>query len=300
MTKKHTSRQHYIPRFYLKGFTRSRNICHFIFRENISTSPVIRESSINNLCVINDLYEVKFNSAQQSNCFLMRNKIENNLSHLENYLSANLEAGKNLLHGKEGVLVPSNDLVKYVASIEILTLNIVTRSPEWIKGNNSMASSILDALLEKETTKDKEESRESLNFARANMELLTNMISMFFPLGNTPIAQGIEVLKRMDITFLKASICSSFITSSMPIVVEWKSEEDTPRFIYFPINSNLAIIFSRCSDLKSISCGVLNVGLEKVLLLNKALLRENKAWNIAIARHRDVLRRAVLDVVSIY
>ena len=140
--KKATRREHFIPQFYLKGFANNKNqVC--ALNKNDRDGNSIFHTKIKNICLKNDLYEVRL-KANVDKGYVERGAIENWLSSFEGRVrNAVVECGKLDLH--DGDLFPSNfgDLA---AGLQAFIANLIVRHPMWLNSRKEAAEGYAETL----------------------------------------------------------------------------------------------------------------------------------------------------------
>lgn len=85
MNKQHTKKQHYVSEFLLKHFSEDDNKVFVLDREK----NTIFKRSVREVCVENDLYDVKWaNPTEKSGYYVLDNQIENSFADKENEMAS--------------------------------------------------------------------------------------------------------------------------------------------------------------------------------------------------------------------
>lgn len=97
----------------------------------------------------------------------------------------------------------------------------------------------------------------------------------------------------MDCLFCIAPDGTEFVTTSLPVHVEWKDESDeNPCGIYFPLSPGYAVVFrQRLVEDRCVS--ITRLAAVEVDLLNRTLMNGDGLWEFLIARDRSKLERLV-------
>lgn len=227
---KQTSREHFVPRLYLKGFSETKSINkenkHFIWQYDLES---MRQSSqavpINSICYENDLYEIKDRNGE----IIAKNYVEDKLNSIEKQVdivirsvikkaeNADFLPDQPFLSENEKcvlILFLSIQMLRDPESLEIMAETTKMKSPEY--SDLDAKNSVLLKLFPKDN--DAETNRESLL-----LRFTEKIYGMAFQVG----------ISNED----------SIITSDRPYAVEKISDAVGNRFktIIFPLTSRIVL-----------------------------------------------------------
>lgn len=297
--KKATRREHFIPQFYLKGFANNKNqVC--ALNKNDRDGNSIFHTKIKNICLKNDLYEVRL-KANVDKGYVERGAIENWLSSFEGRVrNAVVECGKLDLH--DGDLFPSNfgDLA---AGLQAFIANLIVRHPMWLNSRKEAAEGYAETLQRTGFFSDCDLKKLDELGYRDDIGAIVELgiehaeICMFAEGSST--WHILNLLNELDIAFLKAPSNSEFITSSFPIAMGWPDAmTDNPSAVYFPICSKTAVMFAE-GDGKGGQLICRHLSGENVDQLNTVLLVDSPWWEQAYSKHSEALIRAMEGFTAI-
>lgn len=108
-----------------------------------------------------------------------------------------------------------------------------------------------------------------------------------------PLYDLLVLLLDMDCCFYVAPQGAEFVTTSLPVHVEWKDESDeSPRGIYFPLSPRHAVVFrQRLEGERCVS--ITRLAAVEVDSFNRILMNGDGLWEFLIARDRLYLERLI-------
>lgn len=108
-----------------------------------------------------------------------------------------------------------------------------------------------------------------------------------------PMYDLLVLLLDMDCLFYIAPEGSEFVTTSLPVHVEWKDESDeSPCGIYFPLSPRHAVVFrQRLEEDRYVS--ITHLAAVEVDSFNRILMNGDGLWEFLIARDRSKLDRLI-------
>lgn len=237
--------QHYVPRFYLRSFTDDSGYLSAVRRDASGLKPVFRTKP-ENVCAENYLYEVRRREALGEDGFVEKGVIEDALGKIENDLAS---AYRLLLSYLDSGKMPKGEAcVELIAQLAFLLAFLIVRNPRWLNEVRGNAGAHSVELLSSGFFSDEDISQMDLagygdEFA-AIVELAYLDTALFRLDKGAPLYDLLVLLLDMDCLFYIAPEGTEFVTTSLPVHVEWKDESDEdPCGIYFPLSPRHAVAF---------------------------------------------------------
>jgi len=286
-------RQHYVPRFYLKGFVGlNHRLCTYSKsrRNYFDAKP-------EGICVESYLYEVSLRNACEASGgrFLAQGIVEKALFDYERSLAGGLQSFLTCCEARE---YDSEAFSRGRLAVCRLIANLIVRHPRLLNDDRSKAHDLAcehfsSHKLDRALLRDL-----GLEAEADSMAELAIIVSHLFPGASVlPVARIISGLDSKSVVILEAPSGTHFITTSSPFFFEGIDEENYDfSTAYMPLSSRYAVLF-RCSGDKTHSM-LLSMG--KVACMNAALLGENPIWEYAMACTRGSLEKAVRDYECAY
>lgn len=108
-----------------------------------------------------------------------------------------------------------------------------------------------------------------------------------------PLYDLLVLLLDMDCLFYIAPEGTEFVTTSLPVHIEWKDESDeNPCGIYFPLSPRYAVVFGqRLEEERCVS--ISHLAAFAVDSFNRMLMNGDGLWKFLIARDRFCLERLI-------
>lgn len=286
--------QHYVPRFYLKSFTDGTGFLSVVRRDTGGLKSVFRTKP-ENVCAKNYLYEVKRRVSYGDDGFIEKGVIEDALGKIENNLAP---AYRTLLSCLDsGKLPKGEECVALISRLAFLLASLIARSPKWLSRVRGNAGAHSVELLSNAFFSDKDISQMDLagygNEFEAIVELACLDTALFRFDKGAPMYDLLVLLLDMDCLFYIAPEGSEFITSSLPVHVEWKDESDeNPCGIYFPLSPRHAVVFRQRLE-KDRCVSITRLTAAEVDSFNRTLMNGDGLWEFLIARDRLYLERLI-------
>lgn len=280
-------RQHYIPRFYLKGFADEKEKLFAFRRDKIAFGCF--STNVNDVCIEKYLYEVRCDGSR----FVEIGAVEDWLSRLEHFLAPRIRklCEWNL---RANDPFPENG-GELIASVEFFLSNIVVRNPNWLKPQRATSKALTKKLIEDDFFSECDLLElDALGYA-SNLESIVELgiqhAELCMNIEGSSMERLISVLESMDIALLKAPSMADFVTSSYPLEVGWEdADDDDPSEVYFPLSRDTAILFTRGSGNRQLRC--VHLREDEVLARNITLLMRNPLWDCALANSERTLEDA--------
>lgn len=288
-------RQHYVPRFYLRGFADESGKLFALRREQFTGREECFSTNANDICIEKYLYEVKCDDSR----FVEIGAVEDWLSKFEHFLAPRIRKLCEWdFRANDSFPEDGGELI---ASVEFFLSNIVVRNPNWLKPQRA-ASKVLTKKLVEDGFFSKRDLLEldALGYA-SNLESIVELgiqhAELCMNVEGSSMERLISVLESMDIVLLKAPTMTDFVTSSYPLEMSWEdTDDDDPSEVYFPLCRDTAILFTRGGGNRQLRCVYIKE--DEVLARNITLLMRNPLWNCALANSRGTLedlRRACCE-----
>lgn len=286
--------QHYVPRFYLRSFTDESGHLSVVRRDAGGLKPVFRTKP-ENVCAENYLYEVRRRQALGEDGFVEKGVIEDTLGKIENDLAP---VYRSLLSFLDSQKLPKGEgCVELITRLAFLLAFFIVRNPKWlneVRGNSS-AHSV--KLLSSGFFTDEDILQMDLAGYGGEFEAIVELAyldSALFRLDKgAPLYDLLVLLLDMDCLFYIAPEGTEFVTTSLPVHVEWKDESDENPFgIYFPLSPRHAVVFrQRLKEDRYVS--ITRMAAVEVDSFNRILMNGDRLWEFLIARDQSKLERLV-------
>ena len=286
--------QHYVPRFYLRSFTDESGHLSVVRRDAGGLKPVFRTKP-ENVCAENYLYEVRRRQALGEDGFVEKGVIEDTLGKIENDLAP---VYRSLLSYLDSQKLPKGEGgVELITRLAFLLAFFIVRNPKWLNEvrGNSGAHSV--ELLSSGFFTD--EDILQMDFAgygdefEAIVELACLDTALFRLDKGAPLYELLVLLLDMDCLFYIAPDGAEFVTTSLPVHVEWKNEGDEdPCGVYFPLSPRHAVVFrQRLKEDRYVT--ITRMAAIEVDSFNRVLMNGDRLWEFLIARDRLYLERLI-------
>lgn len=297
--KKATRREHFIPQFYLKGFADNKNqVC--ALNKNDRDGNSIFHTKIKNICLKNDLYEVRL-KANVDKGYVERGAIENWLSSFEGRVRHAVAGFGNMnLHNGDPLPANFEDLA---IELQAFVANLIVRHPMWLSSRKKETKGYAETLQQSGFFSDYDLKKlDELGYKDdidAIVELGVEHAEVCMFAEGSSVWHILNLLNGLDIVILKAPSTGEFVTSSFPIAMGWAdATADNPSTIYFPICSETAVVFTEGDGKgRQLLCRYLSD--RDVTRLNTALLVSSPWWDQAYAKHPETLVSAMEGFAAI-
>lgn len=286
--------QHYVPRFYLRSFTDESGHLGVVRRDAGGLKPVFRTKP-ENVCAENYLYEVRRRQTLGEDGFVEKGVIEDTLGKIENDLAP---AYRSLLSYLDSQKLPKGEeCVELITRLAFLLAFFIVRNPKWLneaRGNAGARSAELfsSGFFSDEDILQMDLARYGGEF-EAIVELAYLDTALFRLDKGAPLYDLLVLLLDMDCLFYIAPEGTEFVTTSLPVHVEWKDESDeNPCGIYFPLSPRHAVVFrQRLEEDRCVS--ISHLADFAVDSFNRMLMNGDGLWEFLIARDQSKLERLV-------
>lgn len=286
--------QHYVPRFYLRSFTDDSGYLSVARRDASGLKPTFRTKP-ENVCAENYLYEVRRREAFSEDGFVEKGVIEDTLGKIENDLAP---VYRSLLSYLDSEKLPKGDeCVELITRLAFLLAFFIVRNPKWlneVRGNSAAHSVELlsSGFFSNEDIMQMDLAGYGDEF-EAIVELAYLDTALFRLDKGAPLYDLLVLLLDMDCCFYVAPEGTDFVTTSLPVHVEWKDESDeNPCGIYFPLSPRHAVVFrQRLEEDRCVS--ISHLADYAVDSFNRMLMNGDGLWEFLIARDRSKLERLV-------
>lgn len=286
--------QHYVPRFYLKSFTDDAGYLSVIRRDAGGLKPVFRTKP-ENVCAENYLYEVKRRESVGMDGFIEKGVIEGALGKIENDLAPAYRLLLSYLGSEK--LPKGEECVELITQLAFLLAFFIVRNPKWLNEARGNAGAHSAELLSSGFFSDEHISQMVLagygDEFEAIVELAYLDTALFRLDKGAPLYDLLVLLLDMDCLFYIAPEGTEFVTTSLPVHIEWKDESDeNPCGIYFPLSPRYAVVFGqRLEEERCVSTARLSS--IEVDSFNRILMNGDGLWEFLIAKDRSCLERLI-------
>ncbi len=286
--------QHYVPRFYLRSFADDSGYLSVV-RRDAGGLKLIFLTKPENVCAENHLYEVRRREALGEDGFVEKDVIEDALAKIENNLAS---AYRLLLSYLDSGKMPKGEVcVELIAQLAFLLAFLIVRNPRWLNEVRGNAGAHSVELLSSGFFSDEDISQMDLagygDEFEAIVELAYLDTALFRLDKGAPLYDLLVLLLDMDCLFYIAPEGTEFVTTSLPVHVEWKDESDEdPCGIYFPLSPRHAVAFrQRLEEDRCVS--ITRLAAVEVDSFNRILMNGDCLWEFLIARDRSKLERLI-------
>ncbi|WP_373161180.1 DUF4238 domain-containing protein [Collinsella aerofaciens] len=286
--------QHYVPRFYLRSFTDDSGYLSAVRRDASGLKPVFRTKP-ENVCAENYLYEVRRREALGEDGFVEKGVIEDALGRIENDLAS---AYRSLLSYLDSGKMPKGEAcVELITQLAFLLAFLIVRNPKWLNEVRGNAGAHSVELLSSGFFSDEDISQMDLagygDEFEAIVELAYLDTALFRLDKGAPLYDLLVLLLDMDCLFYIAPEGTDFVTTSLPVHVEWKDESDeNPCGIYFPLSPRHAVVFRQRLEIER-CVSISHLADYAVDSFNRMLMNGDGLWEFLIARDRSKLERLI-------
>lgn len=286
--------QHYVPRFYLKSFTDGTGFLSVVRRDTGGLKSVFRTKP-ENVCAENYLYEVRRREASGEDGFVQKGVIEDTLGKIENDLAPVYRSLLSFLDSQK--LPKGEECVELITRLAFLLAFLIVRNPKWLNEVRGNAGARSAELFSSGFFSDEDISQMDLagygDEFEAIVELAYLDTALFRLDKGAPLYDLLVLLLDMDCLFYIAPEGTDFVTTSLPVHVEWKDESDeNPCGIYFPLSPRHAVVFrQRLEEDRCVS--ITHLAAVEVDSFNRILMNGDGLWEFLIARDRSKLDRLI-------
>lgn len=275
----YVKRQHYLPRFYLEGFANQSGRLFSVRRENFRNPRPIKQISISNIGVENNLYEII--AEHSPNGYIERNSTERWLSNAENYFAPRIQQLINAdLYA--GDTFPENG-PELIGTAIVFAANLFVRNPKILLEQRRKSPEVTDRLLHSDFfTSEDLGILAQMGYDKDINSVVESAIQhaelCMLDVDGSSMQQIISSLMNMNLSLLKAPFGAYFISASFPLLVLGESAHDTDILsVYLPLSASSAILFTKTNGERLLECRHLSAG--NVILLNKHLIKLNDLWD---------------------
>lgn len=286
--------QHYVPRFYLKSFTDGTGFLSVVRRDTGGLKSVFRTKP-ENVCAENYLYEVRRREASGEDGFVEKGVIEDTLGKIENDLAPVYRSLLSFLDSQK--LPKGEECVELISRLAFLLAFLIVRNPKWLNEVRGNAGARSAELFSSGFFSDEDILQMDLAGYEDKFEAIVELAyldtALFRLDKGAPLYDLLVLLLDMDCLFYIAPEGSEFVTTSLPVHVEWKDESDeNPCGIYFPLSPRHAVVFrQRLEEDRCVS--ITRLAAVEVDSFNRILMNGDGLWEFLIARDRLYLERLI-------
>ena len=227
--------------------------------------------------------------------FVEKGVIEDTLGKIENDLAP---AYRSLLSYLDSQKLPKGEgCVGLITRLAFLLAFFIVRNPKWlneVRGNSS-AHSV--ELLSSGFFTDEDILQMDLAGYGGEFEAIVELAyldtALFRLDKGAPLYDLLVLLLDMDCLFYIAPEGTDFVTTSLPVHVEWKDESDeNPCGIYFPLSPRHAVVFRQRLEIER-CVSISHLADYAVDSFNRMLMNGDGLWEFLIARDRSKLERLI-------
>ena len=232
--------------------------------------------------------------------FVEKGAIEDALGKIEN---DHAPAHRSLLsYLDSGIMPKGEECVELITRLAYLLAFFIVRNPKWLNEVRGNAGAHSAELLSCGFFSDEDISQMDLagygNELEAIVELAYLDTALFRLDKGAPLYDLLILLLDMDCLFYIAPEGSEFITTSLPVHVEWKEECDKdPCGFYFPLSPRYAVVFGRRLE-KERCVSVSHLTDFAVDSFNRMLMNGDGLWEFLIGRDRSKLERLIEEYID--
>ena len=282
--KQTTTRQHYIPQFYMKSWLNNYSKIHYL---NIKEKRIGIVGSTKSICCKDNCYEL----GKLEDKFILRNKYEKEYQMIEDKVAPLLKKLFLLFDVNE-----NNSLILRKEEKELLkefVITTYTRNPKYNLNNdvkdicNDNHLYELQEILSRMFVNKKIENNIMENIVR-NIIALPNPNYSNNMLGGSLYRQIETYINDLHISILKTN--NNFVFSDFPILFY-----DEPKLVYFPLSPNYALLFSS-KNIISKPNRIYNICDEDAMFFNIGYIQLNVCEYIY--SNNDTNLQQILDVIK--
>ena len=282
-----TKKQHFVPQFYLKGFSFDGKA--WAARKGLNTEygqPF--GANVGDLCSRHNYHEVKVSQVGSPGDLAIKNSIEERLSKQENSFANMLRD----VTSSQNTQLLKVAMAQHLDSVKNLLAHMIIRNPINLDSAREVSKGFSKALISKGLFT--QEDGMILDEIGLTLEELTEHSIMRAELWSlaegSPMHSVLSWLDDAGVLVLRSRVGSQFATADVPFEFGWSDvRSELPTHIYFPLDWRTAVIFhtyerglvARYADA------------EEVGWWNRILAWWSKDTSMVIAKSEQVLRLAL-------
>lgn len=285
-----------MPRFYLKSFTDGTGFLSVVRRDAGGLKPVFRTKP-ENVCAEKYLYEVRRRQSLGEDGFVEKGVIEDTLGKIENDLALSYRSLLSYLDS--GKMPKGEECVELITRLAFLLAFFIVRNPKWLNEVRGNAGARSAELFSSGFFSDEDILQMDLAGYEDEFEAIVELAyldtALFRLDKGAPLHNLLVLLLDMDCLFYISPEGTEFVTTSLPVHVEWKDESDeNPCGIYFPLSPRHAVVFSqRLKEDRYVS--ITRMAAVEVDSFNRVLMNGDRLWEFLIARDPSNLERLIAE-----
>lgn len=291
ISRKVTRKQHWIPQFYLRGFSDSKGQLQ-VYR---AQEDHLFATNIENVCAKRDLYEVEYTHCVSSdtNRHYAQNLVEQELSKTEKRIAPSYAQLLQCIQDGE----PQGErFIRGRMAACSLAANLIVRHPEALRAEREKAPEIaLELQAGKPFTQDELALLEMTDWREdysALAELAIQTALLFSDDEQAPCARIYEALAKKAFSVFEAPIGMRFVATSMPLFFVGPDDDSYDFDIaYMPLSDTYAAVFANPGRFPAYG----RLDIPGVMFLNRLLLLNCPYWNEAMTSAKGSLVRAIRD-----
>lgn len=286
-------KEHYVPQFYLRGFTDNNGLLHVY---NLNQKKFYTQIP-KNICFEKNLYETEWKDANPKlGKYVLVNSIENEFCRYENEFAELVRTITNvctskqnqnalILHGEEKEVLCRfvvNLMLRNPSNMELLALSDI---PKDVKRSDGF-------LLFKDIMKKMGlGGAESIYLAAQKKAMLTEELESSFPKVYA------EYLKNICFTFFYAED-GNFVTSDVPVCFgkDWTISDEDKTCLYIAVTSKIALLFGNYNMPQTRKNRMVRIKSEIVELFNKQMAKHFNRINMLIGNSKELIEKYVEEM----
>ena len=291
MSNNETVKEHYVPKFLLKNFTDSGRL--YCYRKDESK---IYSASVDNVFVINDLYEEKLvNMMKQWDDYILRNKLEEEFASLEG-LSATVV--RSIIAKCDANISNNNSLICTKKEKEILKkliVNIWLRNPKTMA---AMLSGTFDDIEELKQFRDMFKNDDVRNAFKLEEQDIDRIIEFSERLAvlSPNFDGGIfeKIIKKTlnySVAILAAPKEEEFLISDNPVIVVDEKIKDWYEIVIMPISKKYAIALNAKEITTAYKNRIFHLTSEDMNTFNKTLFDNNEYTSVIACESKEYIQK---------
>ena len=285
-----TSREHYVPQFYLKSFADEfgKLIVYDVVKDSFSTQKPEA------ICFENNLYETKFDGNVQLNYkYVTHNEIEQTLSGYESEFAALLGIiKKRCIKGQN----PKAHILEgeQISVLRRFVVNMLVRNP--INMEKLRINSLDDDFFKSDFYKQLSFVLSEMGMGGENSLCIAAKKKAFltFDEEDSLPCNLVKALKDLDYVFFYANE-GEFISGDNPVCFGTdpyiKSTNNT--CLFFPLTPKVAVLFGNYTDSRKTNNKMIGINKNVVLSLSKQMVDKHHCLRFLFSSKKDILMACI-------
>ena len=233
--RQHTTRQHFVPRFYLSNFT---NRDGFVYVWDKCKQKLFK-TTVDNICYEKDLYDIRWQNADpRLGKYVLDNKIENEFADKEGVAASVIKKVVQKSFDVNNIFLDNDErraLIEFIALLYLRNPDTIKRIINFINTHNSHGEMV-------ETIDSFNQVFSELGLGEATSLIdYSKMLAIFSSeIAGSPFNKELEKMQKMTVVFWRA-VNDLFVAGSFPLIINAEKNYNFVRIV-LPISPNVACV----------------------------------------------------------